>query len=212
MSIYHVEARRKDPEKYRARDRQYYAADRERRLRLDAERRNTDEWKAARRAYIERNREAIKAKRAIYNKAHPPTERDRLRTNEWKTSDRGREWGRKQYTDKWGRDVIYTLKLKLRTRLRMAVKQRAKSSGSAVKGLGCTVEALRDHLEKQFMPGMNWNNWNRTGWHIDHIRPLAKFDLTDPVQLAEACNYSNLQPLWARDNLRKGKRVKWMGA
>ena len=54
---------------------------------------------------------------------------------------------------------------------------------------------------------MSWDNWNLAGWHIDHIRPLASFDLTDPVQLKQAAHYTNLQPLWAHDNYVKGSRV-----
>lgn len=50
---------------------------------------------------------------------------------------------------------------------------------------------------------MTWNNWALHGWHIDHILPLSKFDLSDPEQVKIACNYTNLQPLWAEDNLRK---------
>jgi hypothetical protein len=48
---------------------------------------------------------------------------------------------------------------------------------------------------------MTWDNWTTDGWHIDHIKPLASsFDLTDRKQFLEACHYTNLQPLWAKDN------------
>lgn len=77
---------------------------------------------------------------------------------------------------------------------------------STAEGLGCTYQELRAHLEKQFHSGMSWENYGRKGWHIDHIKPLAWFDLTDPVQFAEACHYTNLQPMWGRENESKGAR------
>jgi hypothetical protein len=64
----------------------------------------------------------------------------------------------------------------------------------------------RDGLESKFQEGMTWDNWSRTGWHIDHILPLDNFDLADPEQLRRACHYTNLQPLWAKDNLSKGSK------
>jgi hypothetical protein len=75
--------------------------------------------------------------------------------------------------------------------------------------IGCTVDELRQHLEAQFTDGMTWDNYGRTGWHIDHIRPCASFDLSDPEQQRECFHYSNLQPLWAVDNIRKGSRRDW---
>lgn len=69
--------------------------------------------------------------------------------------------------------------------------------------LGCTVEEVRVHLEKQFKPGMSWENHSFEGWHIDHIRPIASFDLTDPAQQKLAFHYTNLQPLWGKENLEK---------
>jgi hypothetical protein len=90
----------------------------------------------------------------------------------------------------------------LRGRLSQAIKNNYKS-GSAVRDLGCSIDELRQYLESKFQPGMSWNNHGRTGWHIDHIRPLCSFDLADEIQLKEACNYNNLQPLWAKDNLNK---------
>ena len=57
---------------------------------------------------------------------------------------------------------------------------------------------------------MSWDNYGapqgQRGWHIDHIKPLAAFDLTDPEQCKQACHYTNLQPLWADENMRKGAR------
>ena len=52
---------------------------------------------------------------------------------------------------------------------------------------------------------MSWDNYGE--WHIDHIMPLSTFDLTNPDQLKEACKYTNLQPLWAEDNLHKSSKL-----
>jgi hypothetical protein len=104
------------------------------------------------------------------------------------------------------RKLNYKLSNRLRQRLCKAIDGNYKT-GSAVKDLGCTVEQLKQHLESKFQTGMTWDNWRIDGWHIDHIKPLASFDLTDRKQLLEACHYTNLQPLWATDNLRKGDKV-----
>lgn len=87
---------------------------------------------------------------------------------------------------------------RLRERIRQAIGAKAKGHYS----LGCTTAELKRHIERQFLKGMSWEN--RQDWHVDHIRPLASFDLTDPEQLRAACHFTNLRPLWARDNLRKG--------
>lgn len=100
-------------------------------------------------------------------------------------------------------DILFKLAFDLRCRLRLALKNGQKR-GSAVKDLGCTVAELKAHLESHFLPGMTWENHGK--WHIDHKKPLASFDLTDRQQFFEACHYTNLQPLWAEDNFRKGAR------
>lgn len=73
--------------------------------------------------------------------------------------------------------------------------------------VGFTVSALMLHLERQFLPGMTWGN--RGDWHVDHIRPLCSFTFQTPEdpQFREAWALTNLQPLWAADNIRKGGRV-----
>jgi hypothetical protein len=61
-------------------------------------------------------------------------------------------------------------------------------------------------LEGLFRDGMSWDNYGVNGWHIDHIKPLSAFDLTIESNLYLVWNYTNLRPLWATDNLRKGKK------
>ena len=102
-------------------------------------------------------------------------------------------------------DLSYRLANVLRRRLNHALKGNVKK-GSAVKDLGCTIPELIHHLESKFKPGMTWSNYGFNGWHIDHIIPLCKFDLTDVIQLKKACHFSNLQPLWKEENLKKGGR------
>jgi hypothetical protein len=100
-------------------------------------------------------------------------------------------------------DIQYHLSCILRERLNKAVNGKYKS-GSSIRNLGCSIDDLKIHIEKLFLLKMNWDNYGE--WHIDHIIPLAKFDLTDPNQIKLACHYTNLQPLWAKDNLQKGKK------
>lgn len=101
-------------------------------------------------------------------------------------------------------DVLFRLRGLLRTRLRTALSGNYKS-GSAIRNLGCSLEEFKKHIESKFKPGMNWDNHGQYGWHIDHIKPLSSFNLNDVNQLNEACHFTNLQPLWAKDNLVKGK-------
>lgn len=100
-------------------------------------------------------------------------------------------------------DIQFKLLCNLRTRLSNVLRYQHKS-GSAIKDLGCSPEYLIKHLESKFQSGMTWENYGQ--WEIDHIRPLASFDLTDRNQLLAACNYANLQPLWMRDNRQKSDK------
>ena len=70
-----------------------------------------------------------------------------------------------------------------------------------------SVDELKKHIEKQFKPGMNWSNHSVRGFHIDHIIPCASFDLTKEEEQKKCFHYTNLQPLWAEENLSKGAKV-----
>lgn len=96
----------------------------------------------------------------------------------------------------------------LRSRLRRALIGK-KKTGSAVELLGCSIDDAVTHIERQFHKGMTWAN-RGTKWHLDHIRPLAGFDLTDPDQLSQACHFTNLMPLPASENISKKDQMVYL--
>jgi hypothetical protein len=85
-------------------------------------------------------------------------------------------------------------------------KSRSSKAYKSQELLGASWVVCKEWIEKQFKPGMSWNNYGLHGWHIDHIRPCASFDLTDPIQQKQCFHYTNLQPLWASENLSKGAK------
>jgi hypothetical protein len=105
----------------------------------------------------------------------------------------------------------HTPEMKFKRAMRNAVKRitriaRAKKEGRTIEFLGCTMLHARKHIEKQFRKGMHWNN-HGTVWHIDHIVPLSKFDLTDAIQRKRANHFTNLQPLYVHENMSKGNKI-----
>lgn len=113
----------------------------------------------------------------------------------------------KKYFTRYGReryrnDPMHAMIVRLRERTRKALKGRKPETTRQL--LGCTTEEFRVWLEAHFLPGMSWEN--RSEWELDHKRPLSKFDLSDPAQRAQACHYTNIQPLWRADNRRKGAK------
>jgi hypothetical protein len=104
----------------------------------------------------------------------------------------------------------FRLRINIGGRINQAVRYVwGHKSARTLELIGCTIPELRTHLERQFTPGMSWDNYGYGDdkWHIDHIRPCASFDLTDPAQQRACFHFSNLQPLWQPDNFRKNKRA-----
>lgn len=95
----------------------------------------------------------------------------------------------------------------VRTRMWHGLKGYIKTSKTE-KLLGCTFMEFKDHIEKQFVEGMSWDNYSYRGWHVDHIKPISLFDLSKEDEQYRAFNYKNCQPLWAKDNLRKSNRYE----
>lgn len=175
--------------------------------------RSSEEGKAKHRGYyhkkissmtseeLEEFRKIESNRRREWEEKNPGKNAEYMKEDRKRNPEKYAERGKAQYENCPTR----ALGMRLRARITKAIN-RGQKSGSAVRDLGCSVEYLKAYLEGQFEPGMTWDNWAPDGWHIDHIRPLASFDLTDPEQFRQAVHYTNLQPLWAKDNLKKGKK------
>jgi hypothetical protein len=100
------------------------------------------------------------------------------------------------------RDPNFKLRCVMQSRLGFALKsKKASKQDSTMSLVGCSIEELWQHLEKQFKPGMTRENHGE--WHVDHIKPCAKFNLLDPDEQRACFHYTNLQPLWAAENWKK---------
>lgn len=102
-------------------------------------------------------------------------------------------------------DPFYIAVRKIRSLVETAfkrIKQNKPTNTEAI--LGCSFKEAKEHIESLFTEGMTWQNHGRKGWHIDHIKPLCSFSIEN---LHLANHYKNLQPLWAKDNFSKGKKI-----
>jgi hypothetical protein len=157
------------------------------------------QWKAENRS------DHLEWRRSHRQKNDTPEQRkaDVARATAWRLAnkDRRAEWRRNYRLKREAEDLKFKIQRRLQARLWHAVAKGSKSS-STLELLGCSYEHLLSHLEAQFSPGMSWNNYGE--WHIDHIRPCASFDLTQRAQQKDCFNWTNLQPLWAAENIRKG--------
>lgn len=165
--------------------------------------------------YNEENKEKLREKARLYAQAHKKEARARSQKRREQKPDELREYHkryRKENEEKlrsrYKNDPQYALTKILRSRTLSAVRGFTKSART-LELLGCTIHELRTHIESLWLPGMSWENHAMNGWHIDHIKPCASFDLTDEAQQRKCFHFTNLQPLWWIDNLRKsGPRKK----
>lgn len=103
-------------------------------------------------------------------------------------------------------DPSYKLITNQRTRITGILKNH--KTTKTLDLLGCSAQFLRTYLENKFLDGMTWENYGKNGWHVDHIIPCSSFNLTDREQQKICFHYTNLQPLWAIDNLKKSNKIK----
>ena len=195
--------REKNREKINAQKREHYRKNKER---ISQEQK--DYYEQNKQEVLDRNkqyRDANKDKIAETSKKYVAENKDRIAAykKEWKEKNRDHvnAWTRKRDKERRKTDINYKIKGNLRGRLYKAVKGLAKSD-TTLKLLGCDIEHLKTQLESSFTDGMSWDNYGE--WHIDHIAPCASFDLSNSEEQEECFHYTNLQPLWAEDNLKKG--------
>lgn len=99
------------------------------------------------------------------------------------------------------KDPVFRLSRNIRSRVYKALKQKTSVSISSL--VGCSLDDLKQHIESKWQPGMTWDNYGK--WHVDHIKPLVDFNLLNEEELKKAAHFSNLQPLWAIENLKKNR-------
>lgn len=108
------------------------------------------------------------------------------------------------YRNKYKTDPIFALNMRIRRLIRHTISDFGFTKDSKTQQiLGCTFEEFKEHIENQFTEGMNW--CNRELWHLDHIYPVSK--AVDEDHLIQLNHYTNFQPLWAEDNIRKGNKI-----
>lgn len=153
--------------------------------------------------FVERHREGARR----WNKN--PKNKEARTISKAKSDKKNRLKIRARWNSRMKTDIQFRLSVQLRVRLADAMRRliqgkKPREHTSAVRDLGCSIPELMTHLEAKFTDGMTWKNYGE--WHIDHVKALANFDLRDQEQVKVACHFSNLQPLWAADNIAKGDR------
>lgn len=102
-------------------------------------------------------------------------------------------------------DPLYKLTCNIRSRISSIIYNKKLQKNNKFKEyIGCSLDELKYHLESQFIDDMSWENHGKFGWHVDHIIPLSSAKTEE--ELYKLCHYTNLQPLWAEDNLKKSNK------
>lgn len=198
----------KKPEHYKSKAKQRYAADPLPTIHRSCARYTSrkEETLAKAKEYRERNREAMKARAATYREAN----REALNARQIQRQKDNREafnaYQLQYRLNRYKTDPLYALQMTCRRRILCAMQKGGyKKSTKTENLLGCTFEDFKTYLESLFLPGMTWENRGKFGWHIDHIYPLSA--AKDAVEMEKLCHYTNMQPLWAKDNHAKGAKM-----
>lgn len=161
----------------------------------------------SRKKHYEKNKSEILKKRKEYQREYNLKNKEKLALQRKHRDKKNIAHIRKQKKERYKNDICYKLSSVLRSRVLRALKTDSKGR-KTFDLIGCTVKEFKCHIEGKFKEGMTWENYGRDGWHVDHIRPCASFDLSDPEQQKLCFHYTNTQPMWAIDNLTKGDKYK----
>jgi hypothetical protein len=178
---------------------------------------NKEKISSKKKAYAQKNKEKIQETNKKYylnnkeridkqNALHRANNREYLNKKSNEYYHKNKKIIHEKQKQYLANNIQAKIKHNLRTRINLVLKGKIKS-GSTIDVLGCDIKFFIQHIENKFLPGMTWENHSRRGWHIDHIIPCASFDLSDPEQQKKCFHYTNLQPLWAEDNLRKSDKI-----
>jgi len=152
--------------------------------------------------YQIKNRESIRKQRKKYYQLHY----DRIKANRKDRRSKTNAAKRERLKN----DINFRIRTILSSHFAKMVKNsKTIKCKRTLEILGCSLDYFKQYLESQFKEGMTWENHKLKGWHMDHIKPCASFDLTDPKQQEECFHYTNIQPLWWYENLAKRDKIGW---
>ena len=172
------------------------------RLKIKNDKRNESKRKSAEHFVLKakKTKENQRLLQARYREKNKEAINQRLK--DWK--QRNKESTNAKAVTKYKTNTSHRLIVTCRNRIYSALK--TKKCIKTIDFLGCTGEELKLYLQSMFRRGMNWENQGSV-WHVDHIMPCASFDLSDPSQQKRCFHYTNLQPLFASENLKKNKTI-----
>jgi hypothetical protein len=154
--------------------------------------------------YRIKNRDIINKKSRARRSANPEKAREASRKCSKKNRKRINAYSRLKYKN----DAQYRISTNLKRRIRTAIERILNNKTIETNWLfGCDILKFKLHIESLFQDGMAWDNHGNKGWHIDHLIPVKMFDVTIDSERKKCFHYSNLQPLWAEDNRKKGVKI-----
>lgn len=160
-------------------------------------------WHSDQSAEAKKERQAEACRR--YRERNP--EKRRASANKW--AKENRQAALERFRERYRTDPAFNLAIKVRRRIHMALRngyRGVRRTDRVIDMLGCSYDELKAHIEKQFTKGMAWDQCFNGEIHLDHIRPCAQFDLSDADAQRECFHFTNLRPLWAKDNIRKSAK------
>jgi len=164
------------------------------------------EYRTENKEYFEKYRAGRKSEMRIYSQQHYIDNKE-LRSKqvkEWQENNKDKL--NKITRDRVKNDPLFALRKRVSCRIKAAmVRGSFNFTKDTIKLIGCDMETLKRHLGRQFKKGMTWKNNTKSGWHIDHKIPLASAKTEE--ELLILCHYTNLQPLWAKENLSKNNKI-----
>ena len=155
--------------------------------------------------YRQKNKAVLSQKRKAYYEDNKEKQLKQNRIYVVNNLSAVRSYGYNYRKERRKTDKLYKLQHNLRSRIGLLFRNKAKPK-KTFELLGTSLKEIKKHLESLFSIGMTWQNHGIHGWHIDHIIPLASAKTEE--ELYKLCHYTNLQPLWAVDNLKKGSKIK----
>lgn len=163
------------------------------------------ECKTCRYSRSRRSIEARKDEVSSYQREYRKSNAAHILDLQRKRRDRNRAEYNAYFNKRWDSDINFKIAKTCRGRIYKALSRKSLRKQDSMHALiGCTIDALKYWLAYQFEEGMNWNNYGK--WHIDHVVPCASFNLEDLEEQKKCFHWTNLQPLWAKDNLSKGAK------